>query len=73
MSDPNDYFPRMPRKPIELPPAIARAFVNDMRAFLAEKNAIKRDEIAARQRERDVSADEGSRLTRVAISIDCFL
>ena len=39
----------MPRKPIELPPAIARAFVNDMRAFLAEENAIKRDEIAARQ------------------------
>jgi hypothetical protein len=39
----------MPRKPIELPPAVARAFVKDMRAFLAEENAIKRDEIAARQ------------------------
>jgi hypothetical protein len=39
----------MPRKPIELPPAVARAFVKDMRAFFAEKNAIKRDEIAARQ------------------------
>jgi hypothetical protein len=31
----------MPRKPIELPRAVARAFVKDMRAFLAEKNAIK--------------------------------
>jgi hypothetical protein len=39
----------MPRKPIELPPALARAFVKDMLAFFAEKNAIKRDEIAARQ------------------------
>jgi hypothetical protein len=39
----------MPRKPIELPPAVARAFVKDMRAFLPEENAIKRDETAARQ------------------------
>jgi hypothetical protein len=39
----------MPRKPLELPPVVARGFVKDMRAFLAEKNAIKRDEIAARQ------------------------
>jgi hypothetical protein len=39
----------MPRKPIELPPAVARRFVEDMRAYFAEKNAIKRDEIAARQ------------------------
>jgi hypothetical protein len=39
----------MPSKPIELPPAVAKAFVKDMRAFLAEENAIKRDEIAARQ------------------------
>jgi hypothetical protein len=29
----------MPRKPIELPPAVARAFVKDMRAFLVENNA----------------------------------
>jgi hypothetical protein len=36
-------------KPIELPPPVARAFVKDMRAFFAEENAIKRDEIAARQ------------------------
>jgi hypothetical protein len=39
----------MPRKPIELPPAVARAFVKDMLAFLMGENAIKRDEIAARQ------------------------
>jgi len=36
-------------KPIELPPAIARAFVEDMHAFFAEPDAIKQDEIAARQ------------------------
>ena len=39
----------MPRKPIDLPPAIARAFVADRLAFLAESNQIKRDEIAGRQ------------------------
>ena len=39
----------MPRKPIELPPVVARAFVRDMRLFLAEKNQLKADEIAARQ------------------------
>jgi hypothetical protein len=40
----------MPRNPIELQPAVARRFVEDMRGpFHAEPNAIKRDEIAARQ------------------------
>jgi hypothetical protein len=39
----------MPSKPTELPPTIARDFVRDMRAFHAEKDAIKRDEIASRQ------------------------
>jgi hypothetical protein len=39
----------MPLKQIELPPAVARRFVDDMRAFHAEPNAIKRDEIAGRQ------------------------
>jgi hypothetical protein len=48
-SDANGYLRRMPRKPIELPPAVAHRFVDDMRAFFAEKNAIKHDEIAARQ------------------------
>jgi len=37
------------KKPLELPPAVARAFVKDMRAFFAETNPIKRDEIAVRQ------------------------
>jgi hypothetical protein len=32
-----------------LPPEVARRFVEDMEAFHAEPNAIKRDEIAARQ------------------------
>jgi hypothetical protein len=39
----------MPRKPIELPPDFARRFAEDMRAWFAETNLIKRDEIAARQ------------------------
>ena len=39
----------MARKPLDLPPDVARAFVRDMLAYFAETNAIKRDEIAARQ------------------------
>lgn len=39
----------MPRKPIDLPPAAARAFVKDMHAFFAESNKNKADEIAIRQ------------------------
>jgi len=39
----------MTRKPLDLPPEVARAFVTDMKAFFAEENLIKRDEIAARQ------------------------
>jgi len=39
----------MLNKPIDLPLEIAKAFVRDMRAFHAEKGAIKRDEIAIRQ------------------------
>ncbi len=39
----------MARKPIELPPEVARCFLEDMRAYFAEKNLIKRDEIAGRQ------------------------
>jgi hypothetical protein len=35
--------------PLDLPPKVARQFVEDMRAFYRESNAIKRDEIAARQ------------------------
>jgi hypothetical protein len=39
----------MPRKSLELPPAVARNFVRDMRAFFAEKNTIKAYAIAAQQ------------------------
>ncbi len=39
----------MPRRDLDLPTAVAREFVKDMRAYFAEKNAIKRDEIAIRQ------------------------
>jgi hypothetical protein len=35
-------------KPIELPAAVACRFVEEMRAFHAEPNAIKQDEIASR-------------------------
>jgi hypothetical protein len=43
------YIWPMPRKPLELPPEVAEAFVADMRAFFAETSSIKKDEIAARQ------------------------
>jgi hypothetical protein len=36
-------------KPIELPAAVACRFVEEMRAFHAEPNAIKQDEIASRR------------------------
>jgi hypothetical protein len=39
----------MPVKPIELPPELARRFVDAMRAFYAEPNTIRQDEIAGRQ------------------------
>ena len=37
------------RKPLDLPPAVAHALVEDMRAYFAEENPIKRDGIAVRQ------------------------
>ena len=37
------------RKPLELPPEVARRFFEDMRAFHRERSPIKRDEIAARR------------------------
>jgi hypothetical protein len=37
------------RTSLEIPPEISKRFVQDMRAFFAEPNAIKQDEIAARQ------------------------
>ena len=39
----------MRRKPIDIPPAAARDFVSDLRAFHAAKTGFARDEIAARQ------------------------
>ena len=39
----------MLHKPIDLPPAVARRFADDMRAFHAEQDGHKADEIAARQ------------------------
>ena len=36
-------------KDIEIPPDVAQRFVEDMRAFHAEKSPLKRDEIASRQ------------------------
>jgi hypothetical protein len=47
------YIRSMPplrkRTPLEIPPEISKRFMQDMLAFFAEENAIKRDEIAARQ------------------------
>jgi hypothetical protein len=34
---------------VKLPPEIAKALASDMRAFLVEKSALQRDEIAAHQ------------------------
>jgi hypothetical protein len=39
----------MPQKQLEVSAAVARAFAKDMRAYFAAPNAVKRDEIAARQ------------------------
>jgi len=39
----------MPQKPLDLPLAVAKAFVEDMKAYFAEPNATKRDFIAGRQ------------------------
>jgi hypothetical protein len=36
----------MPRKQLEVPPAVAQAFAKHMRAYYAEPSAIKRDKIA---------------------------
>ena len=39
----------MPRKPIEIPPTAARAFVKGMKAFHRAKTGFEMDEIAVRQ------------------------
>jgi hypothetical protein len=43
------WFSPYARKPIELPPVVARALIRDMNAYFAETNLIKRDKIAIRQ------------------------
>ena len=57
------------RKPLDLPPEVARAFVKDMKAFFAEEDRLKRDEIALRQlhvlREHQGPRDETIRLSDV--------
>ena len=57
------------RKPLDLPPAVARAFVKDMEAYFAEENRLKRDEIALRQlhvlREHQGPREETLRLSDV--------
>ena len=35
--------------PFEVPPGVARAFIEDMKAYFAEENGHKRDAIAVRQ------------------------
>src|SRR3984957_21286181 len=59
----------MIRKPLDLPPAVARAFGEDMRAYFAEENPIKRDGIAVRQlralREHQGPRDKKLRLSDV--------
>jgi hypothetical protein len=42
-------------QPLEPPPEVARRLFNDLRAFHAEKDAIKADAIAARQLHASVS------------------
>ena len=37
------------RKPLEIPPAAAKAFLHDLRAFFRETSQLKQDEIAGRQ------------------------
>jgi hypothetical protein len=37
------------KKPLDLPPVVARAFVKDMKAYFAEGDVTKRDAIAVRQ------------------------
>lgn len=42
-------YTTVPRKPIEIPPASARALIADIRAFHRAKTGFEKDEIAARQ------------------------
>jgi hypothetical protein len=43
------YLRAMPRKPLSVPPAAAKAFVKNPRAFHAAQTGLKKGESAARQ------------------------
>ena len=62
------------RKPLDLPMQVTKAFIKDMKGFHAEPNAIKRDEIAARQlrvlREFSRPGDKKLRLHDVKVMFD---
>jgi hypothetical protein len=47
----NAYFEAMPRKPLDLPMKVARAFIEDMRRDHAESDAVKQRAFAERQLE----------------------
>ena len=49
------------RKPLDLPPDVARSFVQDMRAYFAEDNPIKRDGIARAAASRPQGARRAAR------------
>ena len=43
-----EYFlPSMLRKPLEIPPEVAKTFVRDMKKFFKAQPGIDRDEVAA--------------------------
>jgi hypothetical protein len=59
----------MSRKPLDLPPAVAKALAKDMAAYFAEEDRLKRNEIALRQlhvlREHQGPREETLRLSDV--------
>jgi hypothetical protein len=57
----------MKPKPLDLPPDVARAFVDDMRAYFAEENPIKREGIAVRQL-RALREHQGQREKKLRLS-----
>jgi len=66
----------MARRPIELPPEVARAFMADLAAYAAAPTGLKKDEIAARQlrvlREYLRPSDGRLRLTEVRKLMDAM-
>ncbi len=66
----------MPRRPIELPPEVARKFMADLAAYVAAQTGLEKDEIAARQlrilREHLRPSDGRLRLTEVRKLMDAM-